>query len=96
MNSITSYEEWLALPDVDRQLQKRNWDAYEREGIGFAFIAGARLALSSEIKILDVHVGTYHGGEYVIHAIVSDGDFLKAPASLATSFEGFRVIYLKR
>jgi hypothetical protein len=89
-----NYDEWLALTDEQRDAVLLNWDAYEREGIGFPYVAAGRLAIASATPILDVRVGTYHGGEYVLHAFVADAAISNLPKSLEQSFEGFRVIWL--
>ena len=89
-----SYEEWLSLSDDDRAEAKAGWDAYEREQIGIPYTAAGRFAIASPRAILDVSVGTYHGGEYLIHATVSDEEFSDCPPMLSEEFEGFRVAWL--
>ena len=88
------YEDWLALDEEQREVVLMSWNAYEREGIGFPYIAAGRLALTSDTAILDVRVGTYHGGEYVLHAYVADAAVPNLPPMLQQSFEGFRVIWM--
>ncbi|GEM_PF-1595624 len=91
-----TYEEWLSLTEEERELLKSRWDAYEGQSIGFPHTAGGRLAISSPIPVLEVRVGTYHGGEYVIHAYVADDALPSLPGKLEQSFEGFRVIWLPK
>jgi hypothetical protein len=91
---IDSYEDWLAMTDKERLDTKMSWDAYERESIGVAYTAAGRLAITSERKILDLAIGTYHGGEYLIHATVSQEDFKDCPPMLTEEFEGFRIVWL--
>ena len=94
MGKVKSYEDWLSLTEEGRQEEKMSWNAYEREQIGIPTIASGRLALASERKILDTAVGTYHGGEYLIHATVSEEDFEDCPPMLAEEFEGFRIVWM--
>jgi hypothetical protein len=76
-----TYDEWLALSDEERDDVKfRQWNAYERDGIAIAFAAAARLALQSPHKILDIQIGTYHCGEYLLQLTVSQDDFSELPA----------------
>lgn len=89
-----TYDDWLRLSDEQRDAVHAAWDAYEREGIGFALTAGGRLAISSEIPVLDIRVGVFHGGEYVLHATVNAAFIPQLPGSLEQTFEGFRVIWL--
>ena len=91
---IHGYEDWLALTDQQRLDAKMSWDAYERESIGVPYAAAGRLAIASKRKILDVSVGTYHGGEYLIHATVSDDHFKDCPPMLTEEFEGFRIVWM--
>ena len=95
MNPALTYEQWLTLPDDERLKMTRSWNAYRREGIGIPLVAGGRFALASQTPILDVRIGTYHGGEYVIHAFVSEDDLPRMPPPLESEFEGFRIIYQK-
>lgn len=90
---INCYKDWLALSAQERFDAKMSWNAYERESIGIPYTAAGRLAISSERKVLDVAVGTYHGGEYLIHATVSDEDFRNCPRMLSEEFEGFRIVW---
>ena len=89
-----SYDEWLELSDEQRQDVAGNWNAYERECVGFAYTAAGRLAIVSEVPVRDVRVGTYHGGEYVLHVYVDDVAASQCPAMLQQTFEGFRVVWL--
>jgi hypothetical protein len=79
------YEDWLSLGEEEREAVLMSWNAYEREGIGFPYIAAGRLALTSETPVLDVRVGTYHGGEYVLHAYVAD-DLVPPSSDVAAVF----------
>ncbi len=91
---MKSYDDWLALSSDQKHETKLSWDAYEREAIGIPIIASGRLALNSDRKVIATQIGTYHGGEYLIHAIVSDEDFKSCPPMLEDQFEGFRIIWL--
>ncbi|MGJ8725574.1 MAG: hypothetical protein ACSHYB_13530 [Roseibacillus sp.] len=91
---VKKYEDWLALSDSERSDVKLSWNAYERESIGVPYTAAGRLAMVSERKILDLSIGTYPGGEYLIHATVSVEEFAKFPAMLSDEFEGFRIVWL--
>ena len=88
-----TYEEWLALNDEQREAVLNGWNPYVREGIGFAITAAGRLAISSETPVLDVRIGTYHGGEYLLHAYVDDAAVPNLPKMLEQTFEGFRVAW---
>ncbi|MES2983152.1 MAG: hypothetical protein V4727_12640 [Verrucomicrobiota bacterium] len=87
-----TYDEWLALSSEERHCVHMEWDTYARDGIAFAYTAAARLAFTSSRKVLNVEIGTYHGGEYLLHMIVSPEDFKDCPPMLQDSFEGFRVV----
>ena len=43
---------------------------------------------------MNVEIGTYHGGEYLLHMLVSPDDYKECPAMLADEFEGFRVVWI--
>jgi len=90
----SNYEEWLALGEIEQQAVHRSWNVYDREGFGFAVCAAGRLAIQSQTKIYHVEVGTYHGGQYILHAYVSDEDCQKMPQPLEQTFEGFRVFWM--
>ena len=65
-----------------------------RDGIMFAYTAAARLAFASPHKVLNIEIGTYHGGEYLLHMIVSPEDFKDCPPMLQDTYEGFRVVWI--
>jgi len=88
-----TYDEWLAFSDDEREHCKHEWNAYNRDGVVFPYLAAARLAMQSSFKILQVSVGTYHGGEYLLLLTVSKDDFEHCPPQFE-SFEGFRVRWL--
>ena len=94
MTAPKSYEEWLALSEEHKQSAKAGWNAYERQCVGFPYTAAGRLAIQSPIPVLDVRVGTYHNGEYVLHAYVADSAVDSLPKMLEQTFEGFRVVWL--
>jgi hypothetical protein len=90
-----TYDEWLALSSEDRhRIHLQEWDTSSRDGIEFAYTAAARLAFATPRKVLSVEIGTYHGGEYLLHMIVSPEDFTDCPAMLQDAFEGFRVVWI--
>lgn len=91
---IHSYDDWLALSDQERFDAKMAWNDNEREMIGIPYTAAGRLAIQSTRRILDVNVGAYHGGEYLIHATVSDENYKDCPPMLSEEFEGFRIIWM--
>jgi hypothetical protein len=91
-----TYDEWLALSDEERdEVHLHQWNAYERDGIAFAFMAAARLAMQSPHKVLDVKIGTYHCGEYLLRLTVSQEDHRNYPPMLTQTFEGFRVVWVR-
>jgi hypothetical protein len=90
-----TYDEWLALTEEERDHVKHHqWDAYARRGVAFPFMAATRLAMQSPWAVLDIQIGTYHCGEYLLHMTVSAEDFPKCPPALEKRFEGFRVRWL--
>jgi hypothetical protein len=89
-----TYEHWISLSDEQRDAVRASWNAYEREGIGFAYAAAGRLAIASSTPVLDIRVGIYHGGEYVLHAYVADCAVADLPKLPEQTFEGFRVAWL--
>jgi hypothetical protein len=90
----SSYEEWLRLSDEQKREVHRGWNVYDREGFGFPICAVGRLAIQSPVKVYEVKVGTWHGGEYILHAYVADEDHPKMPQPLEQTFEGFRVFWM--
>ena len=89
-----NYDEWLALSEDERDATKCFiWNAYRRTGVAFAFTAACRLAMQSRHAVLDIAIGTYHGGEYVLIMIVSEKDFIDCPPFLSQRFEGFQVVW---
>jgi hypothetical protein len=90
-----TYDEWLALSDEDRRIVHfKVWDVYERDGIAIAYTAATRLAMESSRKVLSIEIGTYHGGEYLLHMEVSAEEYADCPPMLEDVFEGFRVVWL--
>ena len=90
-----TYDEWLALSDDERDhVHHKQWDVYKRDGYLIAMMAAVRMASSCDIKVFDVGVGTYHGGEHVLHLTVHDESLPTLPAPLAQRFEGFRVVWM--
>ena len=90
-----TYEDWLTLSAEDRKaIHFETWDVYARDGVAIAYTAAARLALTSDRKILNIEIGTYHGGEYVLHMIVAAEDYKHCPPMLEDEFEGFRVVWM--
>lgn len=90
-----TYDDWLALTVEDQhKVHFKEWDTNARDGIAFAYMAAARLASASPRKVLNVEIGTYHGGEYLLHMIVSPEDFRDCPPMLQDTFEGFRVVWI--
>jgi hypothetical protein len=91
---VKTYEDCLTRTDEERKdVHFREWNAYARDGIAIAFMAATRLALQSKRKVLDIQIGTYHCGEYLLQLTVSEEDYRDCPPMLAESFEGFRVVW---
>lgn len=82
----------LALTAEQREAVQAAWEGYEREGSGFAYTAAGRLAVASEPLGLEVAIGTFQGGEYLLHMHVAEA----ALPDLRDweTFEGFRVLWL--
>lgn len=90
-----TYDQWLALSEDERHtVHFEQWDVYSRDGYVIAMTAAVRLAGSCGVKVLHLEVGTYHGGEYLLHLYVSGEDCCRLPAMFEQRFEGFRVIWL--
>lgn len=90
-----TYDEWLALDESERDaVHLQQWDVYEREGYLIAMMAAVRLAETCGPKVLHVEIGTYHGGEYLLHLYVPEDDCRALPQMLEQRFEGFRVVWL--
>lgn len=90
-----TYDEWLALSDEERDdVHLHQWNVYARDGLAIAFMAATRLAMEAPYTILDISVGTYHGGEYLLHLTVSREDHENCPRMLEQTFEGFRVVWI--
>ena len=95
MNPNTlSYKQWLDLSDEERiHIHSSKWNTYERDGYLIAHTAAVRLAERCDMKVYNIQIGTYHGGEYLLHLTVSEQDYSNCPAMLEQSFEGFRVVW---
>ena len=90
-----TYDDWLGLSAEERKaVHFETWNVYARDGVAIAYMAAARLALTCDQKILNIEIGTYHGGEYLLHMIVSAEDFRGCPPMLEDEFEGFRVVWM--
>lgn len=92
---MLNYDEWLALNDDERDAVHRGqWNVYEREGYLIPITAAVRLASQCGLPVIDIAIGTFHGGEYVLHLTVPDEHIPNLPAMLEQQFEGFRVAWL--
>jgi hypothetical protein len=90
-----TYEDWLLLTEEERDhVHSVLWNAYARTGVAFAFSAAARLAMGSPFGVLNIRIGTYHCGEYLLYLTVSADDFPKCPPPREQRFEGFRVVWM--
>ena len=89
-----SYDQWLSFSEEERRrIHSFDWNTYERDGYLIAHTAAVRLAESCEMKVYNIQIGTYHGGEYLLHLTVSISDYSTCPAMLEQTFEGFRVVW---
>ena len=89
-----TYEQWLDLSDDERLETMHKWDTYQRENIGFPYTAAGRFAIITAIRILDMRVGVYHGGEYILEFCVEDEKLKYLAPRLASEFEGFRILFI--
>ncbi len=90
-----TYDEWLSLPEAEQERIKNHvWNAYERDRIDVAYMALARLIASTERTVLEGAIGTYHGGEYLLHVYVPESEISQCPPALQQRFEGFRVYWM--
>jgi hypothetical protein len=92
---VMTYDQWLALNESERDaVHHQQWNVYEREGYVISMTAAVRLAEACGLKVSHIEIGTYHGGEYLLHLCVSDDDCRALPKMLEQRFEGFRVVWL--
>lgn len=90
-----TYDQWLAMNEDERDaVHFTQWDVYKRDGYVIAMTAAVRLAESCGQKVLHIEIGTYHGGEYLLHLYVPDEDGPRLPPMLEQRFEGFRVAWI--
>ncbi len=90
-----SYDAWLALSEPEQERIKDDvWNAYNRDRIDIPFTALSRLIATSERRIIDGAIGTYHCGEYLLHVYVPQEDLASCPKPLEQRFEGFRVYWM--
>lgn len=90
-----SYDEWLSLPEAEQERIKEHvWNAYDRDRIDVPYMALARLIASTERTVLEGSIGTYHGGEYLLHVYVPESEISECPSPLKQRFEGFRVYWM--
>ncbi len=88
------YDQWLALREDERDaVHFQQWNVYERDGYLVAMTAAVRLAETCGLKVSHIEIGTYHGGEYLLHLFVPDEDCRRLPPMLEQRFEGFRVAW---
>ncbi len=91
----SSYDEWLQLSESEQDHIKQNvWNAYERDRIDIAYMAMARLVSATERTVVHADIGTYHGGEYLLHISVPYPELEECPPPLTQRFEGFRVYWM--
>lgn len=90
---MNSYDEWLALTDAQREQMQQAWNVYAREGYCIALMAAARLTFAIPHRVMDVQIGTCHGGAWALH-IFPENPPSDALRQQIPSFEGFPVIWL--
>jgi hypothetical protein len=88
-----SFDDWLAMDDDQRIAAQRTWNPYIGHNIHVPREAGRRLLAESPLPIVRVHVGIYHGGEYILNPELGPRHMRNAPAWLSQTFLGFRVGY---
>jgi len=86
-----TYDQWLALGPTERDAILRTWNPYAGENIHIPREAGRRYMQRSSLPIVAVHVGIYHGGEYILNPELWPKDRHKAPPWFSEEFEGFRI-----
>ncbi|TWB87043.1 hypothetical protein FB106_1272 [Synechococcus sp. Ace-Pa] len=87
-------EQWISATDDERSEQSSEWDAYSREGLGYALVACGQLAIESRGMVVDALPGIYHGGSWVINAYVRHADLSSCPPSLKVYVLGFPVCWI--
>ena len=90
-----SYDDWLSLSEAEQErIKDGEWDAYSRDRIDIPYMALARLISATERTVLEGQIGTFHGGEYLLHVTVPKSEFHLCPPPLEQRFEGFRVYWM--
>jgi hypothetical protein len=89
-----TYDQWLSLSEDERDaVHFQQWNVSQRDGYLVALTAALRLGQSCGLKVFRIEIGTYHGGEYLLHLFVSDEDCRQLPPMLEQRFEGFRIAW---
>lgn len=87
-----TYDQWLVMTEDQRDaVHFKQWNVYSRDGYVIAMIAATRLSVACGLAVTHMEIGTYHGGEYLLHLYVPDDACAQLPAFLEQRFEGFRV-----
>jgi hypothetical protein len=90
-NSI-SYQQWLSYNDQDRENLAATWNAYDGEGFDFAIMALARFVNSSNLPLVQANVGIYHGGTYLLKAVLREDVDRDQVGIISPRFEGFQLM----
>jgi len=91
--SPKTYDEWLALTsDQRKEVHLHEWNVYLGDGRAIAVMAGAHL-MQSDSRVLDIQIGIWHCGEFVLQPTVSNDDFKIVANGPPQEFEGFRILW---
>jgi hypothetical protein len=66
-----TYERWLTLTAEEREPVVRTWNPYAGQNIQIPKEAGRRFMQRFALPIVNVRVGIYHMGEYILNPCVS-------------------------
>jgi hypothetical protein len=92
LHTIT-FDECLDLNPSEQVLSQCDWVANVGENEHIPEEAARRLRHSSSLSLVDVRVGMFHMGEYILRAIVQPKDLSRAPRSREEVCDGFVVHY---
>ncbi len=94
MSVEISYRDWLNLSHPQRLETHQSWRVYRGEGEAIVQEAADRLQ-STDSRIHQTRFGPYHGGEWVIYAVVDNHEIedCRGIFDYGKYFQGFRVFF---
>ena len=91
--NVDCFLDWNSLSSDEKWKKAREWNVYEREGLEYVVLAGAKLVRSSDVPILDIQAGVYHG-TWVIHAFVEENKISLCPPNFELIVDSFQVVWI--